>query len=194
MMLFVPPIFMPLSGVSSTGYVRCGTGISESGTGTVAWTDPSLITSAPAFSSRALSGALSNGQNTEYLTGSNFGLSIPTGATILGIVAAVRIYRNGASSPETTVDQNVRLNIGGSKVGDNKARSEFQPPFVNVHPDEPNVLYGGAADLWGLSPTPAQLNASNFGVSFQYLRINATGTANNARVQVYSVWVNVFYA
>lgn len=59
----------------------------------------------------------------------------------------------------TVVDANVKLVRGGSFVGNDKADTSTQ---WAGSPSE--VEYGGASDLWGTTFTPAQVNASDFGV------------------------------
>lgn len=73
----------------------------------------------------------------------------------------------------SVVDANVKLVRGGSFVGNDKADVSTQ---WAGSPSE--VEYGGATDLWGTTFTPAQVNASDFGVG-----IAATvGSAAQARV------------
>lgn len=58
----------------------------------------------------------------------------------------------------SVVDANVKLLRGGSFVGDDKASATEWPGTPTY------VEYGGPADLWGTTWTPAQVNASDFGV------------------------------
>ena len=91
---------------------------------------------------------------TNYLKATVFGFGIPNGSTIDGIEVAWK--RKG----EFGVDNIVKLVQGGSVAGDDKADivTSWPSPVVAY------ASYGGAADLWGLAWTPAQINASNFGV------------------------------
>lgn len=50
------------------------------------------------------------------------------------------------------------LVVGGSIVGDNKADNQQ----LNVGGDV-NKTFGGASDLWGLTPSDSDINASDFG-------------------------------
>jgi len=63
------------------------------------------------------------------------------------------------SGPVT--DDTVRLFVGGVPVGDDKALGTTFTTGVRT--------YGGVADLWGLTPTPAQINAVNFGIGYSFL-------------------------
>lgn len=58
-------------------------------------------------------------------------------------------------------DKTVQLVIADSVTGDNKVDT---PAALG---SESYKSYGGSSDLWGLAPTPAEVNASNFGVVFQ---------------------------
>jgi hypothetical protein len=64
----------------------------------------------------------------------------------------------------------VSLIIGGSVSGDNKAATSTKWPTT-----EADASYGGSADKWGLTPSAAQINASNFGVALSVKNFGATG-------------------
>lgn len=56
------------------------------------------------------------------------------------------------------IENSARLVIGGTVAGDNKS--------TGVTVTSADQTYGGAADLWGLTPTSAQINASDFGFAY----------------------------
>ena len=60
----------------------------------------------------------------------------------------------------TLQDATVQLLKAGSPVGSNKASATTWPTTIGT------VNYGSSSDLWGTTWTPADLNASNFGVRF----------------------------
>lgn len=92
-----------------------------------------------------------------------FGFSIPTGATILGVVAKWEKY---SADPSNTYDASVKLVKAGSAAGDSKSQ------FV-TWPASPTILeYGGQFDLWGNTLTPADVNASNFGLYINWVFTN----------------------
>jgi len=92
---------------------------------------------------------------TDYLWATTFGFTIPAGATIDG----VKVYIERRSNRATAIrDDIVQLIKAGSRQGNNKASGTAWPTT------DAYASYGGAADMWGLSLTPAQVNASNFGV------------------------------
>ena len=99
--------------------------------------------------------ALLLGQISNYLKVTNFNFAIPTDATISGITVSVE--RN-ATSLSAVNDSSLRLVKGGVISGNDKASAT---PWTT---SDVVATYGSASDLWGLTLTPSDVNASNFGV------------------------------
>jgi hypothetical protein len=95
-----------------------------------------------------------------YLNCTNFGFAIATGSTIDGIYVEVKRAYTGSNT--TTHDNTIQLIVGGAATGNNKATATNWP---NITPGW--ATYGGATDKWGLTPTVAQVNGSDFGVVVQ---------------------------
>jgi hypothetical protein len=97
---------------------------------------------------------------TQNLTLTNFGFSIPSGATICGVVATIKKKAANVNVLSTVYDYSVKLVKNGVVSGNNKA---FAGNWTTT-----NTLftYGGDADNWGVSLTPADVNASSFGIAF----------------------------
>ncbi len=136
-----------------------------------------------------------NGNNqsvTNLLQASNFGFSIPLTATIIGI--------------QVDMTCKASINSGGflNSVGD--AVASGSPPITGMGLTQSNVrvgtgkfvigkwstsdstrTYGGAADMWGTSLTPADVNSSDFGV--QYL--GAIGADSTTTVIAYIDFIQV---
>lgn len=111
--------------------------------------------------------------NTKCLTATNFGFSIPATATITGIT--VEIERRSSLNGHI-FDNGLRLLKGGVEVGSNYA-SATQWPTMDTY-----MSYGGCSDLWGTTWTPADINASNFGLVFaciDYCPFNGVGDAQS---------------
>lgn len=100
--------------------------------------------------------------NTGTLNATNFGFSL-TGV-ITGISVNIGAYTDYAVLSFGTV----QLIKGGSAQGTNKGADNTFP--ANVITDR---TFGGTSDLWGLTFTAADINASNFGV---YLTLAETET------------------
>lgn len=103
----------------------------------------------------------------EVLRVSDFGFELPGGATVAGITVEVgRKLTNGdGNTNQRATDLLAKLDkggMGGGLVGDNKARNEFFADSDEV------ATYGGAADLWGATWTPAEVNDAAFGVAYQW--------------------------
>lgn len=121
------------------------------------------------------SGTLSN-----YIKATNFGFSIPSGATIDGIV--VEIKRRRTSIGGNTTDNSVRIVKGGTISGNDYAISTTYSTAYTYY------TYGSSSDLWGLSWTDSDINASTFGIAFSVKK--TTGKVNQvnadaARITVY---------
>jgi hypothetical protein len=134
----------------TTGF-KSGTISDDSGVGAVAW---------------VLSGGhhdaetASPPQTSHYLKATDFGFSIPAGATVTGIVA--QITRSESDTGRVT-DNIVKLVKGGTVSGNDKSNPAEWPTPTDFSAFT-GITYGGINDLWGLAFTPANINASDFGV------------------------------
>src|SRR5574338_230 len=161
----------PLNGGSFTVVAIGGSSQSWTNPGNVAASDNVYAT----FGSIATANAY-----TDYLVVTNFGFAIPGGSTISGIM--VEVERSDANFE--TIDNSVKIVKGGVISGDEKAISAGYPTT------DAYQQYGNAGDLWGLSWTDADINASNFGVAISAKKINnpvgtAAGKIDNIRITVY---------
>ena len=91
---------------------------------------------------------------THYLKATNFGFSLPADATIDGITVEIERHQSGLFA--NVIDDTVSLVVSGTVQGSNQAAG------INWPTSDVYVQYGPS--LWGLSLSPAQVNASNFGV------------------------------
>lgn len=151
--------------------------------GTRAWVNPgNALAADTAVATSTATGK--NVQTSQVLMLTNFGFNIPAGATIDGVFAQIR--RRSQVSASAITDNTIQLVVGGSRSGSNKAIAGAWPLTFN------DVGYGGAADLWGLSLTPAIVNASNFGFSIQ-ATVNQSTVATNGVAQVDVAWLDIYY-
>ncbi len=155
----------------NTGFKLPATATDDGSAGTVAWNTVNAILHQDGNTATALGAG-----TTERLQATDFGFAVPGGATITGVT--VEITRAGLA--RHVVDDVVKLIKGGAIVGtDNSSPANW-----------PNSLapatYGG--DLWGTTLTPADVNASDFGVNLQ-----ATSTGASTSAQVDSIRVKVSY-
>ena len=94
------------------------------------------------------------GEESDILTGKGFGFSVPSDATILGVVARIHF----AGFPQT--DVRVQLRDATGAIGTPKART-----FAEGFPGW--VSFGSATDLWGAVLVPATINNSDFAIDFK---------------------------
>ena len=155
-------------------------GINVTGVGDDNWTNPGRITADDNSEARA---DINDLDESRYLRGTDFGFLIPAGATINGI--EVRIERD-AETANRLRDLEVFLMKSGTIAGDNKAvlTGSYSKSTVNVD-------YGGGSDLWNTTWTPAEINATNFGISFRCWKY---ATQDNARwVDIDKIQIRVTY-
>ena len=140
--------------MATSGPNNPGTTGDDASIGTVAWASTANIASSNnVYATASLDAATSH-----YITATNFGFAIPTGATINGVTAEVERSYSGAGT--TMRDESVKLIKGGTIQGTDKSG------FVGFGFGDSYQSFGGAADLWGLTLTPGDVNASNFGVAY----------------------------
>ena len=135
----------------TAGPTVVGTGATIAGANEV-WANPSRITASDASYATAVQ---ATHNITNPIAGTNLGFAVPTDATVLGITFELNRY---ASAPSAAGDWQIQLTKSGSTgTGTNKATGTVWPTSPTT------AAYGGAADLWGTTWTPAEINASTFG-------------------------------
>lgn len=163
-----------------------GTLANDSGVGSGAWSTPSNASASDNTRTSQTNNGQSNG-----LKATNFGFSIPVGATIDGIVAEIEHSANSSASGgagNRIMDQTVRLVKGGSQAGSDYAKTGT----INRWPvtaSEAYATYGGATDLWGTTWTVSDINASNFGIEMTCVGNNQDGSeigyVDHIRITIY---------
>ena len=138
------------------------------------WNDEDNITASD--DARAVS-AIANGE-TGPLVANTFGLSVPTGSTILGVEIRAEAREDLGDNTQITY-----WNIGES----DSVLGTAKTPSTELTGDDANYDVGDATDLWGLSLTSAKVNAATFQV-----RMKATEDTSE-ETQVDAMWVKVHY-
>lgn len=110
--------------------------------------------------------------SSRYLNASGFGFAIPSDATIKGFIVEIKRWStsDGVGNGVCYSD-GVRL----LKNGIRQPTIHDVGELFGTDTDAAHVILGGATDLWGTTWTPANVNASNFGVS-----LFATPTVDDA--------------
>ena len=140
--------------MADTGWVICGTGADDAAVGAVTWANPTNIQANDAADATAVAPGSSQ---THYLKATNFNFSaagLSSGDTIDGIEVTVERGGDGVAT-DTVVKQ---VNQLGAVVGDNKSTGAVWAAYPEAK------AFGGAADLWGLTPSADDLLDADWGV------------------------------
>ena len=160
---------------TTTSATNTGTGTNIIGIGTVSWTNPgNIIADDTSYTTATLSNAISR-----YLQGTNYGFTIPANATINGIAVAIGRFESATGAGKDVQDNIVSLIKGGTLTGTNKAATSTEWPTGSPVA----ATYGSISDLWGTTWTPADINASNFGVALS-ARSSNSRTASVDYIQI----------
>ena len=150
--------------------------VDDTSVGTIAWSAPTAVYASD--DSYATAGFTAPGSISHYLNATGFGFSIPTTSSILGI--KVEVEKKMLSGGVT--DNAVRL-IKGGTIGTTDRSSAVSWPASDAY-----TTYGSGADLWGTTWTPAQINASDFGLAISAKDNGIGGTTgyiDHIRITVY---------
>lgn len=117
---------------------------------------------------------------------SGFGASVPSGATIDGIELRIDRWNNRITGSPNFSDNVVRIQKTDTDGSANNKASGSSWPL-----SEGTATYGGASDLWGLTLTDSDVNASTFGMHLCVYYTAFGGT--RAYAQVDYVSIKVYY-
>lgn len=147
------------------------------------WTNPGNVYTSNNVRASVDLGTGPQSQYSHWLDLTGFGFSIPTGAIIIGFTVDVEGYASGSG---VSVNQ-VQLRRAGNRVGNAENGSNL--PNNNSGTEAYQSL-GDNTNLWGTTWTPAQVNASTFGVSVVLRNTNGsdrTGYIDHVRVTVHYI-------
>jgi hypothetical protein len=162
--------------MSTAGPNSPSTAADDSTTGTIAWSNPGNVT---ASDNTYATAGMAGSQISHYLTAAGFGFSLPSDATVQGILVE---WERKLGSGTDCRDNAVRI-IKGAVIG-----STDRSAGGNWPGSEAYASYGGSSDLWGLTWTAADVNASNFGAA-----LSAT-TTSGGQAAVDHVRITITYA
>jgi hypothetical protein len=158
---------VPVSSVTASA----GTMADDNSHGTIAWS-PSSLPATVSFNATS--------QVSHYLKATNFGFSVPSTATILGVVAT---FTRQANDPGAKVaDQSVKLLKAGSVAGTDQSAGATWPGSSAAS------TFGGSTSLWGTTLTPTNVNGSTFGVV-----LAATSLVSLVTATVTAITIIVYY-
>lgn len=133
-----------------------GTVVDDSSFGALTWANPDNAKTSNNLYAQASAVMV---DDTHYLKATDFGFSIPSGATIDGIEAEVELYATNIAPPYD-IDQKAQIVQGGTIMSTNKAAYTTLPSI------EEYISYGGSSDLWGETWDYSDINNSGFGFAW----------------------------
>jgi hypothetical protein len=122
---------------------------------------------------------------TNYVVVKNFGLSLPSSASICGIEVTIERIATGISIIHTVKDNSIRLVKNNIITGDDWASGSNWPG------SDESAVYGSVSETWGSSWTPADMNAANFGVAISAKFSGVLGLLMTAKID--RVTLKVFF-
>lgn len=147
------------------------------GGGTRAWTSPTNIELADG--TNATVSFLTVAASSDDLIGTGFGFAIASTDTINGITLQINYVDTTAVGD--IVENQVRILKAGVATPTNHSTTATLPSTATT------VTYGGTADLWGGTFTPADTNASTFGAAF--VCRDSLGVADTAGVDFFRITI-----
>lgn len=144
---------LPTAATGNTGTI---------GGGSIAWGTPTNIELADGTSATAvLPSASISTQISDDLIGTGFGFSIPVGSTINGILLEINV-KQSVIAGGGAIENSIHLLKAGASAGADKATGAQPGTALAI------ATYGGSADLWSTTWTPADINNANFGAAASY--------------------------
>ncbi len=139
-------------GGSIYGPTGAGTGSDQATSGgTIAWANPGNITTNDNnFATATVSAPVNPGSH--FLQASNFGFAVAAGSTVTGIQVEIKGFQSSVNAENIEVQLSRGL---GSGIGNVK--------FIPWPTSNSFVSLGDTSDLWGWSPTIADVNSTPFG-------------------------------
>ena len=173
--------------MASQGPLTVGTVADDATIGNIAWT--SIANARVEDGSVAQAIVSSSDVGSHYCKGTNCVFSIPSTAIIDGVLCEVKKKTGIHTAGETFSDLSVRLFIGGSYQGDNRASGVDWPSPLTW------FSYGASFIQWGLSAAvlnPTNINASTFGFSIAG-KDDVVNPPSTGRMQIDSMRITVYY-
>lgn len=155
--LLLSPFVRARTTSQTEGFNSPSTTVDDATIGTVAWSNPNNSQS----SDDTWASASLDDQTAHYIKATGFSFTLTKCQSIDGIQVDVeaRISSDIPSSTTALIDpSNTRLVIGGSFVGTAMADG------TTLTITDQTISFGGPSNLWGTTPSCADVTASNFGV------------------------------
>jgi len=152
--------------------------VNTTGVGTVAWSNAGQASAADTtYATVSVDGTTSN-----YIKCINYGFTIPSGATIDGMVVTLARFANGTGSSDAAM-RIVKGNVIGTT--DRSTATTYGTTLSSE-------AHGTSSDLWGQTWASSDINASNFGTAFAVRKASSAGAAQT--VSVAEAQITVYYS
>jgi len=126
--------------------------------------------------------------NSNYLVETGFGFAVPVTATICGIQVDAERRQQGVGVGSSVKDNTIKIVKNGIILGSEHASGANWPG------SDTYVSYGGSGDLWGTTWTPADINASNFGVAYSTSCLNSGLAGLFLSAELDHVEITIYYS
>lgn len=174
--------------MADTGWVSPGTVVNDATIGSVAWVNPSNAGSSDNVYT-TFTGGSTSGEESHYLKSTNYGFSIPTGATIDGI--EVRIERVSDDGTDISYGDKTFFS-GGIRIvkGGTISSTDLSDGSVWSTTEQYDV-YGSSTQLWGETWSSSDINSSLFGFVVSAVASkgpfddDVVGKIDNTQIKVY---------
>jgi hypothetical protein len=170
--------------MADSGFKNPGTVGTDNSIGSIAWASTDYIKAGGVTYAYSQATANNSAVITNYIKGTNFGFTIPAGATINGIEFVAFRMVGYYSSSNKTYDYAARIIKGGSIGATDKKNGTV---WSEVGADR---TCGSSTELWGETWTADDINSSDFGVALAATIDNSPNqgiyaSLNNFRLKVY---------
>lgn len=158
--------------MASVGPNNPGTAVVDTGVGTQTWINPNNVFTSNGGYAWTWTDITATSQ---YLKVTNFGFSIPSGATINGIVVEIERFA-GLNDTRFVKDNRVRIVKEGTIQTTDLADTTNKWPTTDTY-----KTYGTSSELWGTTWTDTDINNSGFGIAI------STNTTTSSKVGIMSL-------
>lgn len=126
-----------------------------------------------------------NADTSHYMISEDYNFNIPSGATIQGVEVTVIKSAANVFGFFNVRDETISLVLDSNLFGSNKANTSNWTLLDQV------VTYGGPADTWGLTLTPAIINDPTFGVSVSAQFDGLLATVGSATLDAFVGYISM---
>ena len=165
--------------MADTGWVSPGTVVNDDAIGDWMWCS---VNNAKENDDIPVDGYdYGSGEDSNYLKATNFGLEVPSGATINGILVEIR--HEGYSDYSNNTENIVSIVKHDGSIGSTNQSTNAVLPV-----DYTYISYGSSSDLWGETWSATDINDEDFGVVFS---VSFSNSYNGAFVD--HIQIKVYY-